>query len=328
MMLNITDPMDGIQKAKSLLKQGKTAEARAVLRYMARQYPDSVEVWLLSEHASVKTEEKMYCLVQVLRVDPESVEAHARMAELEATPAAQPPPVTAPPPRSPLPPPPIPAREVLEPVTSPLERPVRQTISATVKPLTGQTSQGRLTPTNYAHTPAHKAKPTFRWWFVLFVIVGFTLIGVSAKYDYFYDRFDRWQMKTYGEILEENWHDGSQYKKRMQEFENSASNMNAEVLIAAGKILGGMSLAIWFIDGVVGGFMLAIKKLRGSDWAWLLVLMPVVLFPAYLAMSGLLGEVMYAIGKYSGYVKKKCPQCKGWIPISATRCQHCGQALQ
>lgn len=327
-MLNITDPMGGIQKAKFLLKQGKTAEARAVLRYLARQYPESAEVWLLNERACETLEQKMFCLVQALQIDPESAEAHTRMSQLQESPPVEHPRLKPFQPSSHLPPPPLPAREVLEPLSTPLERPVRQSRNAPAGSIPRKSSPAS-SPRSAQHQtmlPA-KQKPRFRWWFIMFPVLSILLsilVSVFQNQSPHIAR-EKWIMEQYGYIAQYgDW----QYEEQNDAYNDSAVYRNSQTMEQIGLVLMFFFFAIWFINGVVGGFMLAIKKLRGSDWAWLLVLLPVVLFPAYLVLSGFLGEVMYAIGKYSGYSKKKCPQCQGWIPISATRCQHCGQAVQ
>jgi hypothetical protein len=86
-------------------------------------------------------------------------------------------------------------------------------------------------------------------------------------------------------------------------------------------------LGYWLMKGVIGGIIFANKKLRGGGWILILLLLPIVLIPMYLLIMGILGEWAYAWGRNTLYSKKKCSECKAWIPREAIRCSHCGQVV-
>jgi len=108
---------------------------------------------------------------------------------------------------------------------------------------------------------------------------------------------------------------------------STTTNAISDVIFIIGRLATYLIFLFWFIKGVIGGVILANKKLRGGGWVWVLILLPVILFPAYLAFMGLLGEFAYAWGRNASYSRKKCPQCQSWIPREATRCQKCGQVV-
>lgn len=86
-------------------------------------------------------------------------------------------------------------------------------------------------------------------------------------------------------------------------------------------------LALWLCKGIAGGIILAIKRIKGSGWGWLLLLIPIVIIPVYLAFMAVLGEFAFAWGKNALPSKKKCPRCQSWIPYEASLCQFCHQDL-
>jgi hypothetical protein len=105
------------------------------------------------------------------------------------------------------------------------------------------------------------------------------------------------------------------------------NNYIADIIYGFGRLATYLLFLFWFIRGIIGGIILSIKKLRGVGWIWVLFLLPIVLYLAFLALMGIFGEFAYAWGKNASYTRKKCPQCRSWIPREATRCQKCGQVL-
>ena len=163
-----------------------------------------------------------------------------------------------------------------------------------------------------------------KWWLVPLVILGLVIFFLPEYSMDIYDaQFDSWQSKTYGNIIENR--DESRYWQRHDKFDEIMDQR--EPLIYGVFIILFLPALFWTLRGITGGIRLASKKLRGGGWAVVLALAPVILFPAYLAIMALFGDFAYAWGINAKPAKKKCPQCRSWIPWEAVRCQACGQAV-
>ena len=82
----------------------------------------------------------------------------------------------------------------------------------------------------------------------------------------------------------------------------------------------------WAIKGIIGGVIILNKKFRGSTWVWVLII-PIFIPLAYLALMAIGGEFTYAAARNMEYSYKKCPHCQSWISFYANRCPHCGQPI-
>ena len=77
-----TEPID---EARQAMQQGDKPAARNLLRQVLQQNVQDLEAWLLLAELAEQDNQKIICLQQALRVDPENARAGQWLAELQAT---------------------------------------------------------------------------------------------------------------------------------------------------------------------------------------------------------------------------------------------------
>ena len=70
------------ERGINALRQGRRAEARALLRQSIAQNPDDVRAWLWLSGAVDSVEERLRCLLKVLEIDPDNTLAAKGLAKL------------------------------------------------------------------------------------------------------------------------------------------------------------------------------------------------------------------------------------------------------
>lgn len=316
---------EAFSQIEQYIRQGQKPQARALLREVIRQYPDIEEVWILSALVADKPGEVTYCLKQVLRINPDSpkalamVKAYQQKERLNSPGNESFPKINSEPgPRITQPPP--------EPI------PFSETQNAQQQPQTGSSAPAEQKSLFTETQPAPKYK--VKWWMFLLLFVGVLLflIGPVILNNYSsesvnYNKLQEWQLKEYGNVIPID-HYNEEFKRRKEEYRITVEHK--ELAKDAALVLALPSLGIfllWFGKGVAGGIIFGNKKLRGRESAIILLLIPIVIFPVYLALTGVFGEWAYAWGKNAQYTNKQCPQCRAWIPREALRCQKCGQEI-
>ena len=92
----------------------------------------------------------------------------------------------------------------------------------------------------------------------------------------------------------------------------------------------------WFVNGLVGGYILTRKKTLGASsiavgiavgisvFLWNI---PLILWLVFMIIMGFTGKAGRRFAMNAKPSKKQCVQCKGWNDYTATRCRHCSQPL-
>ena len=76
-------------QAREALQRGIRARARAILTYSLKKEPNNVEAWLLLAEAVKTKEQAVFCLEQVLKIDPQNNTAKKWLTVLEPEQYAQ-----------------------------------------------------------------------------------------------------------------------------------------------------------------------------------------------------------------------------------------------
>lgn len=79
----MTDPQDSLQLGIAAYKAGQKETARAHLLKAVREQPDSEQAWGWLSNTAQKPEERIYCLRQVVRINPANSSAAKLLKELE-----------------------------------------------------------------------------------------------------------------------------------------------------------------------------------------------------------------------------------------------------
>lgn len=79
-----------LAQARVLVNQGKKRRARESLREIAKLDPKNEEMWLLFAQVAEKQEHAVYCLEQVIKINPYSLIARTKLAGLRSRPSANP----------------------------------------------------------------------------------------------------------------------------------------------------------------------------------------------------------------------------------------------
>ncbi|MBL8101937.1 MAG: hypothetical protein JNM02_05360 [Anaerolineales bacterium] len=82
-----------LQLAEKFLREGKKREARSFLAGYLQQHPDSTHGWWLLSFAVPDLKQQIDCVERVLRIDPNSALAQARLDKLRENSSDLPPPV-------------------------------------------------------------------------------------------------------------------------------------------------------------------------------------------------------------------------------------------
>jgi hypothetical protein len=306
----------GLEQAEWYLRANQKGQARAILREIIRHSPDCEEAWILSASVSDTDAQINYCLQQAIRINPNSVKAFKAIAERQQ---AQNPRVVDSEALQVQPTPPA-VQTYFQPyIQQPIPPPINpHGIPPTYPAMSAvYSSPGRMSVHRYST----------KWWLILLPILGLILHVLAIRYSYYSDRLDDWQASHYGNILPTDFYEGSEYFERYRAFEVSPEYKMIQIVSAGMLVCSFLLILIWLYRGIHGGINLAIKKLRGSGWVIILLFLPIVVFPAYLALMGIFGEFAYGWGKNALPAKKKCPYCKSWIPLDANRCKNCGQFI-
>jgi hypothetical protein len=323
-----------LSQAEQHILQDQKAQAQSILGEVIRSYPDNEQAWLLSAKVTAKPEQVLYCLRRALKINPNSTQAIQMISMYQqAAPVvvevAKPQPAMIEPIEPPVEVRSEPDPKPIEPVPTPssglltdMEPLKPRQLEELFSPLVSSFSPG-LNPVTIE--PGTKKKYKVKWWLLILVLIGVAAYSWSIyNSNNFWPRFDHWQMKTYGNIVARNYTENSEWMQRITIYQSPTLKRDGVILNIA--LISMVSIfSLWAIRGVIGGIILSIKKLRGGGWIW--VLIPVILYPAYLALMGVFGEFAYVWGRNAHFTRKKCPQCQSWIPREATRCQNCGQAI-
>jgi hypothetical protein len=86
-----------LEQAIAALEAGQAAEGQRLLAQVLRQEPNNEMAWLWMAEALAEPERKRYCIQRALASNPDSVEAHQLLAELDKPPAPIAPPASEPP---------------------------------------------------------------------------------------------------------------------------------------------------------------------------------------------------------------------------------------
>ena len=296
-----------LSKARRSVLLDQKSQARALLKKIVREFPGSEEAWLLVAQVSDTPEQVLYCLQQALKINPNSVEARERLSVLQQTPPFTPAPEQPEPVPQPAPDP--------QPGPTPAPAPVPQPGSQSNQSLPPEPVQ-TLPPAEVPQTPPQpvrtvppvkpkqpEARPapararsvkkaTPKWWYSILILIGFAIFLLAYMYQ-----------------------------------GNTGSSGLAFGGMFLGGALGGLALLVWLLRGIYGGILLGNKRLRGGGWIWFFAILPLLLFLVFLAFMGVLGEFANAWGKKALPARKKCPECRSWIPREAVRCQNCGQVV-
>ena len=310
------DILLGLEQAEQYIRANQKGQARAILREIIRQFPNCEEAWIMSASVSDTDAQINYCLQQALRINPYSVKAQQAINSRQQAQNPQwyhsePSPVQ---PAVPAPQtdyPPYSQRATTPPMPAPVSSPTYPAMSAVYS------SPGIK--------PVHRY--SVKWWLIFLPILGYLMGMFLVNISSFYDRLDNWQARQYGNILESDHSDGSEYMERYHKYEASLEYKFVSTMSFIMQICAFLMVILWLYRGIHGGIKLAVKKLRGSGWVILLLFLPIVIFPAYLALMAIFGEFAYGWGKNALPAKKKCPYCKSWIPRDANRCQNCAQVI-
>ena len=310
------DILLGLEQAEQYIRANQKGQARAILREIIRQFPNCEEAWIMSASVSDTDAQINYCLQQALRINPYSVKAQQAINSRQQAQNPQwyhsePSPVQ----------PAVPTPQTDYPSYTPRPTP----------PLMPTSVPSPTYPAMSAVYSSPGIKPVQRystkWWLMLLPILGFVLYLLAARYSYFYDRLDDWQLRHFGNTVESDYSIGSEYWHRYHTFSDSLEYKLIRIVSVVMMLCAFLMVAFWFFRGIHGGINLSIKKLRGSGWVILLLFLPIIVFPAYLALMAIFGEFAYGWGKNAISAKKKCPYCKSWIPREANRCQNCAQVI-
>lgn len=279
-----------ISQVEQYILSNQKSQARALLKDIIRQYPEREEVWLLSAQVSDQPGQVLYCLTKALKINPNS----AKIQELVSK--AQPHISTT-------------SDVVIESFRS-IEPKLE--IGQTTHPDTPGSNPTNSRPLSPVQAHASVEQEGTEETIAVELEREARILPNNGRKQ----KQDRYQAKWWlvipvilGIVIY---------------FLGLASIKEEFELV--GRWVASIVCYLWLIRGAVGGIMLANKKLRGGG-GWILVLLPIVLFAAYLFVMGVFGEFSYAWGKNARYSRKKCPQCRSWIPWDASRCQHCGQTV-
>jgi hypothetical protein len=77
---------DNIQEAIELIKSGKKADGGRILSVIVKKHPDTELAWQWLSVCVVPEEQKRYCLNQVLRINPQNVNAKKALESLDFQP--------------------------------------------------------------------------------------------------------------------------------------------------------------------------------------------------------------------------------------------------
>ena len=296
--------MAAIDDINNLVRAGKKTEAIAQLAGLIRSDLNNCSLWLLMAELVDDPARKQDCYRRVLALEPGNQKACEFLDRMQLVQT----------PDIPLPRP-VPAIKT-EPNTRPRQPlPTASTASPThleshQAPLETARNISSANSNSLEHSPSftvgERMKRYKLWWwlFILLLLVSVAWVWINAVDPHSYE------------------HESAFYTPE-NTIIDQAYSIGRGSIIFAGILLSG----IWVIKGLVGGIILTNKKLRGMSWAWMLFLFPLVLYLAYLAFMGILGEFAFALGINASYTRKKCPQCQSWIPWEATRCQKCGQVV-
>lgn len=87
-----------LQQGVAAYKAGNRDEARKIFIANFKQNPDSEDAWIWMYKISVNDKERIYCLKQILRINPANEKASQRYRELTSSPPTPPPLTLTPPP--------------------------------------------------------------------------------------------------------------------------------------------------------------------------------------------------------------------------------------
>jgi hypothetical protein len=74
-----------IEKARKFIDLGKKFEARSILRQILQVDNHNEQAWLLFSKVAEKKDQEIYCLNNVIKINPNNEEANAELAKLEPT---------------------------------------------------------------------------------------------------------------------------------------------------------------------------------------------------------------------------------------------------
>lgn len=141
------------------------------------------------------------------------------------------------------------------------------------------------------------------------------------------------------DYLESQKWEGSSEKAANDAYQGLQHWLNVPIVAITAALC--LPIAVWFLmrfpnwigDGLAGGWIFTMKRVRGRENSvWLVIilfgLIPLALWVVFMIIMMVAGTEAKHWAEAATPSKKQCEECKGWNDFAATRCKHCGQVIQ